>query len=144
MQMEGEQTDRIKRGLKSDTRAYWFILRYTQQDKDPTALEKLKQANYRGTYLHEFENICGPGHPLWMLRPVRRISCALDADYRVSPSCYENLNQGNIQMLVDLFKDIHPRLWDFLPRCEQGIERILAGEGVDDGFIEDFERLFSD
>ncbi|KAK6362431.1 hypothetical protein LTS17_012867 [Exophiala oligosperma] len=142
MQLEGDQTDRIKRGLKSDTRAYWFILRYTQQDKDPTALEQLKQANYWGTYLHEFETICGPGHPLWMLRPVRRISCALDADYRVRPSCYENLSQANIQMLVDLFKDIHPRLWDCLPRCEQGIERILAGEGVDDGFIEEFERLF--
>lgn len=47
-------------------------------------------------------------------------------------------------MLADLFKDIHPRLWDFLPRCEQGIERILAGGGVDDGFMEEFEKLFSD
>lgn len=86
MQTEGEQTDRIKRGLKSDTRAYWFILRYTQQDKDPAALEQLKQAKSWGTYLHEFENICGPGHPLWMLRPVRSVSCALNHDYRIRPS----------------------------------------------------------
>ncbi|KIW09716.1 hypothetical protein PV08_12059 [Exophiala spinifera] len=143
MRVDDGQADCIKRGLKSDTRAYWFILRYTQQDKDPTALGQLKKANYWGTYLHEFENICGPSHPLWMLRPVRRISCALDPDYRVRPSCYENLNKSNIQMVVDLFKNSNRRLWDFLPRCEQGIERILAGEGVDDGFMEEFERLFS-
>ncbi len=56
---------------------------------------------------------------------------------------YENLNKRNIQTLVDLVRDSNPRLWDFLPRCEQGIERTLGGEGVDDGFIEEFESHFS-
>lgn len=45
-------------------------------------------------------------------------------------------------MLVNLVRDSNPQLWDFLPRYGREIKRILAGEGVDDGFIKEFESLF--
>ena len=56
---------------------------------------------------------------------------------------YENLNKRNIQTLVDLVRDSNPRLRDFLPRCEQGIKRMLGGKGIDNGFIKEFESYFS-
>ncbi|KIW35787.1 uncharacterized protein PV06_11873 [Exophiala oligosperma] len=139
----GDQTEPAKQGQGSDTLTYKYILKCTRQDKDPKALRRLKKANYRGNCLHHFEDICGRERPLWMLRPIRTIPCPLDPDYTIRPACYENLNKRNIQTLVDLVRDINPRLWDFLPRCGRGIERMLAGEAVDDGFIEEFDSLFS-
>ncbi|KIW09717.1 hypothetical protein PV08_12001 [Exophiala spinifera] len=139
-----DQTEPAKKGQGSDTRTYKYMLRSTGQDKDPKALRRLQKANYRGSCLHHFEDICERERPLWMLRPIRTISCPLDPDYTIRPAFYENLNKHNIQTLVNLVKDSNPRLWNFLPRFEQGIERMLGGEGVDDGFILEFENLFSD
>ncbi|KIW36540.1 uncharacterized protein PV06_11249 [Exophiala oligosperma] len=138
-----DRTEPAKQGQGSDTLTYKYMLKCTGQDEDPKALRRLQRAICRGNRLHHFEDICGPGRPLWMLRPIRTISCPLDPDYTIRPACYEKLNKRNIQTLVDSVRDIKPRLWDFLPRCGRGIERMLAGEGVDDGFIEEFESLFS-
>ncbi|KAK5312197.1 hypothetical protein LTR93_011412 [Exophiala xenobiotica] len=140
----GGQTEPAKKGQGSDTLTYKYMLKSTGQDKDPKALRRLQNANYRGSCLHHFDDICGREWPLWMLRPIRTISCPLDPDYTIRPACYENLDKRNVQTLVDLVRDSNPRLWEVLPRCEQGIERMLGGEGVDDGFIEEFESLFSD
>ncbi len=69
-----------------NTLAYKYMLKCTGQDKDPKALRRLKKANYRGSCLHHFEDICGPERPLWMLRPIRTISCPLDPDYTIKPA----------------------------------------------------------
>ncbi len=82
----GDQTEPAKQGQGSDTLAYKYMLKCTGQDKDPKALRRLKKANYRGSCLHHFEDICGPERPLWMLRPIRTISCPLDPDYTIRPA----------------------------------------------------------
>lgn len=82
----GDQTEPAKQGQGSETLAYKYMLKCTGQDKDPKALRRLKKANYRGSCLHHFEDICGPERPLWMLRPIRTISCPLDPDYTIRPA----------------------------------------------------------
>jgi hypothetical protein len=82
----GKQTESGMRGRGSDTRAYNYILRYTQQENDPAALRNLKKANYGGIWLHRFKDVCGPRYPLWMLRPTRMIPCPLDPEYKIRPA----------------------------------------------------------
>jgi len=85
MQMS-DQMEPAKQGQGSDTLTYKYMLKCTGQEKDPKALRRLKKANYRGSCLHHFEDICGRERPLWMLRPIRTISCPLDPDYTIRPA----------------------------------------------------------
>lgn len=82
----GDQMEPAKQGQGSDTLTYKYMLKCTGQDKDPKALRRLQKANYRGSCLHHFEDICGRERPLWMLRPIRTISCPLDPDYSIKPA----------------------------------------------------------
>jgi hypothetical protein len=49
---------------------------------------------------------------------------------------YENVDETGIQSMVNLVKEKSPRLWEFLPRFEQGIIQLLRGEGCDDELVE--------
>jgi hypothetical protein len=75
-----------KRGHGAETRAYNRILQACGPDAETGTLRNIKRANYWGLRLHNFDVICGSGYPLWMLRPTRKISCPLNAEYKFKPS----------------------------------------------------------
>lgn len=75
-------------GKKADHKAYNRMIQEWKVavDSDSALRDELKIANNWGKHLLQYEDVCGPTHPLWMLLPAENTRCPMNPSFIVKRS----------------------------------------------------------
>ncbi|RVX70305.1 hypothetical protein B0A52_05638 [Exophiala mesophila] len=104
---------------------------------------RLKEIKYRGDILLRYDHATGPNHPLWTLFPMRAIQCPAAPEILIDPIMYRRLKEPDIKVLVDLFRLTKPKLWDYLPRFQCELIKLLSNDIAEVTVLQEMQQILS-